>query len=207
MIQVSHVMPLPQLPMHLLDHPILAHCTKEQSSTPVTLDIGSLKDPSQDLLAVGMTGPGGLYQLVNVCEVAILINKYSEWYTVVDCGSPPTTIGNGYPGIPTSTTYQGTVTYTCVSGYEIFNGVTTAMAACMAGGMWGPLPTCSRMYQIPLLLHTLNKLTVRHCTCFWRGVYGIEAQRHWFSIPSVLARVYKWLRASKLHAWHRQNSV
>ncbi len=30
---------------------------------------------SQDLLAVGLTGPGGLYQLVNVCEFAILINN------------------------------------------------------------------------------------------------------------------------------------
>ena len=99
---------------------------------------------SQDLLAVGLTGPGGLYQLVNVCEVAILINKFSEWYTVVDCGSP-TTIDNGSPGTPTRTTYQGTVTYTCDTGYEVSTGVTTAMATCMASGTWGPLPTCSRM--------------------------------------------------------------
>ncbi len=99
---------------------------------------------SQDLLAVGLTGPGGLYQLVNVCEVAILINKFSEWYTVVDCGSP-TTIDNGSPGTPTRTTYQGTVTYTCDTGYEVSTGVTTATSTCVASGTWGPLPTCSRM--------------------------------------------------------------
>ncbi|XP_064386127.1 sushi, von Willebrand factor type A, EGF and pentraxin domain-containing protein 1-like isoform X2 [Halichondria panicea] len=58
---------------------------------------------------------------------------------LVDCGSPPS-IGNGSPGTPTRTTYQGTVTYTCVSGYEISKG---AMATCMASGTWGPLPTCS----------------------------------------------------------------
>ncbi|XP_064386182.1 sushi, von Willebrand factor type A, EGF and pentraxin domain-containing protein 1-like isoform X2 [Halichondria panicea] len=63
---------------------------------------------------------------------------------IVDCGSP-TTIDNGSPGSPTSTTYQGTVTYTCVSGYEVSTGVTTAMASCMASGTWGPLPTCSRV--------------------------------------------------------------
>ncbi|XP_064386669.1 sushi, von Willebrand factor type A, EGF and pentraxin domain-containing protein 1-like [Halichondria panicea] len=62
---------------------------------------------------------------------------------LVDCGSPLTiSILNGSPGEPSSTTYQGTVTYTCVSGYEVSTGVTTAMATCMASGMWGPLPTC-----------------------------------------------------------------
>ncbi|XP_064402820.1 sushi, von Willebrand factor type A, EGF and pentraxin domain-containing protein 1-like isoform X2 [Halichondria panicea] len=60
----------------------------------------------------------------------------------VDCGFPPT-IGNGSPGTPTSTTYQGTVTYNCVIGYEVSTGVTTAIATCMANGIWGPLPACS----------------------------------------------------------------
>ncbi len=111
----------------------------------MTLDIGSLQDPSQDLLPVGLTGPGGLYQLVNVCEFCYSDYKFSEWYTVVDCGSRPS-IGNGSPGSPTSTTYEGTVTYTCDTGYEVVStGVTTAMATCMASGTWGPLPTCSRM--------------------------------------------------------------
>ncbi|XP_064386496.1 sushi, von Willebrand factor type A, EGF and pentraxin domain-containing protein 1-like isoform X2 [Halichondria panicea] len=61
---------------------------------------------------------------------------------LVDCGSPPT-IGNGSPGTPTSTTYQGTVTYTCDTGYEVSNGVTIVTANCMASGMWETVATCS----------------------------------------------------------------
>ena len=65
--------------------------------------------------------------------------------SVVDCGSPPPS-GNGSPGVPTpDTTYQGTVRYTCDSGYEVSNGITTATATCMANGMWDTVPTCSRM--------------------------------------------------------------
>ncbi|XP_064386420.1 receptor-type tyrosine-protein phosphatase kappa-like [Halichondria panicea] len=61
---------------------------------------------------------------------------------LVDCGSPPPPGNNASLGILTRTTYQGTVTYTCDGGYEVSNGVTTAMATCMASGMWEPLPTC-----------------------------------------------------------------
>ena len=64
--------------------------------------------------------------------------------SVVDCGSPPT-IGNGSPGTPTRTIYQGTVTYTCDTGYEVSTRVTTATATCMASGVWGPLPICQSM--------------------------------------------------------------
>ena len=46
---------------------------------------------------------------------------------------------------------QGTVNYTCVSGYEVSSRFTTATATCMANRMWETVPTCSRMY-----LHTLN---------------------------------------------------
>ncbi|XP_064386533.1 sushi, von Willebrand factor type A, EGF and pentraxin domain-containing protein 1-like isoform X2 [Halichondria panicea] len=63
---------------------------------------------------------------------------------LVDCGSP-TTIVNASPGTPNRTTYQGIVTYTCVSGYEVSDEVTTATATCMASGMWEPLPTCQRV--------------------------------------------------------------
>ena len=64
--------------------------------------------------------------------------------SVVDCGSPPPPGNNASPvGTLTRTTYQGTVTYTCDSGYEVSTGVT--MATCMASGTWGPVPTCSRM--------------------------------------------------------------
>ena len=59
---------------------------------------------------------------------------------------------NANIGGPTpDTTYQGKVTYTCVSGYWISNGDTTAMASCMANKTWGPLPTCSRMHVIVIL--------------------------------------------------------
>ncbi len=75
--------------------------------------------------------------------------------TGVSCGDPPSGT-NASPGTPSGTTYQATVLYTCVSGYEVSAGVTTATATCMASGNWGPLPTCQRMYQIPMLLHTPN---------------------------------------------------
>ncbi len=39
---------------------------------------------------------------------------------------------------------NGVVTYTCDPGYEVSIGVITAMATCMARGMWETLPTCSR---------------------------------------------------------------
>ncbi len=85
---MSHVVALPLATMHLLDNH-LAQCTKQESSTPVTLDTGSLEDPSQHLLPVGLIGHGNLYQIVNVCEVAILIDKYSEWYIQLWIVAPP----------------------------------------------------------------------------------------------------------------------
>ncbi len=123
----------------------------------MSLDTRPPLESPQQTLSVGLTEPGDLYQLVHVCVVAILINNYnySEWYTVVDCGSPPIIV-SGSPGTPSGTTYQATVLYTCDSGYEVSAGVTVATATCMANGNWGPLPTCQRMYQIPLLLHTPN---------------------------------------------------
>ena len=81
------------------------------------------------------------------CNATLLHFYYScniMLLSVVDCGFPPL-IDNGSPGTPTRTTYQGTVTYTCVSGYEVSNRVTTATATCMANGMWETVPTCSRM--------------------------------------------------------------
>ncbi len=95
-------------------------------------------------------GCGRLYQLVHVCEVDTVTN-YNTALTVlthsaVNCGPPPS-IGNGSPETPTSTILGGMVTYTCVSGYEVS---TTAMATCMASGMWETVPTCSRKsYNCP----------------------------------------------------------
>ena len=63
----------------------------------------------------------------------------------VSCGSPPTVM-NATFGVPTPhTTYQGTVIYTCDSGYEISNGVITAETTCLANGDWRPVPHCQRM--------------------------------------------------------------
>ncbi len=65
--------------------------------------------------------------------------------TGVSCGDPPPGT-NVSPGTPSKTTYQGTVTYTCVTGYWISPGVTTVTATCMANTMWETVPTCQRMY-------------------------------------------------------------
>ena len=66
--------------------------------------------------------------------------------SVVDCGSPPPPGNNASPvGTLTRTTYQGTVTYTCDSGYEVSTGVTIVTATCMANGMWETVTNCSRM--------------------------------------------------------------
>ncbi len=65
--------------------------------------------------------------------------------SAIDCGEKPPSITNGSPRTPISTTLGGLGTYTCVTGYEVSNGVTTATATCMANRMWEPVPSCSRM--------------------------------------------------------------
>ncbi len=87
----------------------------------------------------------------------------------MDCGSPPS-IGNGSPGTPTSTTLGGMVTHTCVSGYEVSIGVTTAMATCMASGMWEPVPTCSRKSY--------------NCPCYLFPVYFTAVDCNGLPVPS-----------------------
>ncbi len=121
------------------------------------MDTGSRQELPQQRLPVWLIGPGDLYQLVNVCEFYTVGNYtaltvFSPMHSVVDCGSP-LSISNGSPEPPTTTTLEGMVTYTCVSGYEVSNGVTTAMATCMASGMWEPVPTCSSMYFHYITLH------------------------------------------------------
>ena len=116
----------------------------------MSLDIGYLPESPQQRLPVWLTGPGDLYQLVHVCEFlpnlcidVIIVLTHS----VVDCGSPPT-VPNASPEPSTpDTTYQGTVTYTCDTGYEVFNGFTAATATCQDNGNWRSLPTCTSMVQ------------------------------------------------------------
>ncbi len=62
------------------------------------------------------------------------------------CDSPPT-IANGSPGTPTSTEPGGTVIYTCNTGYQISDGVTTETLTCMTDLSWGTLPVCQRTYS------------------------------------------------------------
>ncbi len=117
-----------------------------------TCDTGYQISSPQQQLSVWLTGAVDLYtNLSAYVKLLIIIITVNGIYTVVDCGSPPTIV-SGSPGTPSSTTYLGTVLYTCDSGYEVSTGVTTATATCMASGNWGPLPTCQRMYQ--LLPHT-----------------------------------------------------
>ncbi len=57
----------------------------------------------------------------------------------VNCGPPPS-ISNGSPGTPTKTTYQGTVMYSCYTGYSLLSG--SATVTCLATGSWRTRPSC-----------------------------------------------------------------
>ena len=59
-------------------------------------------------------------------------------YIAVDCGSPPS-ITNGSPGTPTSTTFGGTVTYSC---NDMYSQSGSATVSCLASGSWSNRPTC-----------------------------------------------------------------
>ena len=58
---------------------------------------------------------------------------------VVDCGSPPSII-DGTSGTPSGTTFGGTVTYSCNTGY-ILSGSATVI--CLASGIWDTTPECT----------------------------------------------------------------
>ena len=58
---------------------------------------------------------------------------------VVDCGLPPS-ISDGTSGTPSSTTFGGTVTYSCNNGY-ILSG--SATVSCLASGIWDTTPECT----------------------------------------------------------------
>ncbi len=67
--------------------------------------------------------------------------------TAVDCGTPPS-ITNGSPGIPTTTKFTGTVTYSCNDGYALF-GIATS--TCQANTTWSRPPECSGTCEHSLL--------------------------------------------------------
>ncbi|XP_064386053.1 sushi, von Willebrand factor type A, EGF and pentraxin domain-containing protein 1-like [Halichondria panicea] len=56
----------------------------------------------------------------------------------VDCRTPPS-ITNGFSGIPTTTTFTGTMTYSCNDGYALF-GIATS--TCQANATWSRSPKC-----------------------------------------------------------------
>ncbi len=62
-------------------------------------------------------------------------------HTAVDCGTPPS-ITNGSRGIPTTTTFTGTVTYSCNDGYALFGNATST---CQANATWSRAPECRGM--------------------------------------------------------------
>ena len=59
--------------------------------------------------------------------------------TAVSCGYPPS-ISNGFRGTPTHTTYGGTVTYSCDTGYQMSGSATVT---CQASGSWSTRPSCT----------------------------------------------------------------
>ncbi len=63
-------------------------------------------------------------------------------HTAVDCSTPPSII-NGSPGIATTTTFTGTVTYICNDGYALF-GIATS--TCQANTTWSNPPECRGTY-------------------------------------------------------------
>ncbi len=152
---------LPPLSVALLEHHPPAQPTKRQSSTPVTVDMKSPLESPQQQLPVWLMETGDLYQLVNVCINCFLThvpNLNVTWLidTGVSYGNPPSGT-NAFPGTPSRTTYLGRVTYTCVTGYQISTGVTTANAICRADRTWGPiLPvTCSGKSWIIKVVHVI----------------------------------------------------
>ncbi len=96
---------------------------------------------------------------VHVCSM-----YYCNWlchmimsHTAVDCGTP-LSITNGSPGIPTITTFTGTVTYSCNDGYVLF-GIATS--TCQANATWSRPPECRGACAHSVF----NILIIIHITC------------------------------------------
>ncbi len=73
-------------------------------------------------------------------------------YTAVDCNTPPS-ITNGSPETPTTTTFKGTVTYSCNDGYALIGNATST---CQADATWSRPPECRGVY---LHIHSLFAFT------------------------------------------------
>ena len=66
----------------------------------------------------------------------------------VDCGSPHS-IFNGSPGTSTGTTFGGTMTYSCNSGYTLSG---SARVSCLATGAWSTRPDCTGKINVIQIL-------------------------------------------------------
>ncbi|XP_064386526.1 sushi, von Willebrand factor type A, EGF and pentraxin domain-containing protein 1-like isoform X2 [Halichondria panicea] len=113
--------------------------------------------------AIYQCNPG--YNITSVDEVRTCtgdgMRSVGEWDTTapqcppVDCETPPSII-NGSPGIPTTTTFTGTVTYSCNDGYALF-GIATS--TCQANATWSRPPECRAIECRTLLAITNGVIT------------------------------------------------
>ena len=105
-------------------------------------------------------GGGASAPLAPTLSTPLLIHTYMtvNVSTAVSCGSPPS-ISNGSPGTPTSTTFGGTVTYSCVTGYQL-SGVATV--SCESDGNWKTIPSCLGMAWHIILFQNHNS-TIIYC--------------------------------------------
>ncbi len=82
---------------------------------------------------------GAAPQCPRMSYVLIFISHdYVYTPTAVYCGTPPL-IPSGSPGTPTTSTFTGTVTYSCNDGYALF-GIATS--TCQENATWSRPPEC-----------------------------------------------------------------
>ncbi len=82
----------------------------------------------------------GSWTLRPICAGTLVFNiQIIMLHSAVSCGLLPT-ITNGSPRTPTSTTFGGTVTYSCDTGYKL---VPLTAVTCQASRRWSTLPMCT----------------------------------------------------------------
>ena len=153
-VQMSQLFLVATLHQFLMDsegHQPVQHL-EGQWLTAVTLDIkcqdqlqwlvGPVGAGAQDLLAQVATGYIALQFLIQVTCFTHVSYSLCSNVTAVSCGYPPS-ISNGFRGTPTRTTFGGTVTYSCNTGYQLSGSATVT---CQASGSWSTRPSCTGSY-------------------------------------------------------------
>ena len=107
--------------------------------------------------AVGL-GVGQL-QLVKVKSLFTFHTHTYHSAASVSCGSPPS-IPNGSPGTPNSTTFGGTVTYSCDPGYIMIDS-TNNLVTCLSTGNWSAPPSCLSELLTGLPVPLLKSFTLQ----------------------------------------------